>query len=46
MKTYMCWRCLGKRLAEKELVKRKEDSNHIDYCCPYCESVIICERGA
>ena len=47
-KQYMCWRALNKRcshtqpLLKEELVKRIEDINHIDYCCPECCSVIIC----
>ena len=32
------------RIKESDLIKRQQqDRNHIDYCCPYCESVIICE---
>jgi len=59
-KSYVCWRrgCrennlkkIGSgRIMEDKLIKRKEDIDHIDYCCPDCESVIICvhliEEGA
>ena len=47
-KTYYCWRssCKTKsfkgRLKEEDLIKRNEDKDHIDFCCPECESVIIC----
>ena len=49
MKTYKCVKrsCpqhLGDgRLDESALIERKEDVEHVDYCCPECEGVIICE---
>lgn len=46
MRNYKCFerKCeKNKRLAESELIKRNEDSKHIDYCCPDCGSVVICE---
>jgi hypothetical protein len=54
--SYYCWRCalriakhIGNntaldRIDKKELIVRKENSKHIHYVCPKCESVIICKR--
>ena len=40
---FRCWRCKdNRRYTRSELLKRK-DGGHIDYCCPVCESVIICK---
>lgn len=41
----MCFRCKDKtkRIKESDLIKRQQDRNHTDYCCPICECVIICE---
>jgi hypothetical protein len=41
--TFKCWKCKGdkRRILKSEMIKRK-DGRHVDYCCPICESVIIC----
>jgi len=46
-KSYICWnkyckRSKEKRILESELIKRVEEKNHIDLCCPECEKVIVC----
>jgi len=42
---YRCWKCKdNKWYSKKELIKRKESSGHIDFCCPKCERVIICRN--
>ena len=49
---FRCWRCKdNRRYSRKELTKRAEVNKvfwrivkytHVDYCCPKCETVIIC----
>ncbi len=44
-RTFICWHknCRNKkRIIEEDLIKRVEEEGHIDYCCPRCDSVIIC----
>ena len=33
----------AERITEEQMEIREEDENHIDYCCPLCGKVIICE---
>jgi len=49
--TYKCWNKNCKegsltkyRLDFNELIERKENINHFDYCCPKCEKVIVCSN--